>query len=377
MYLYLAFCVFLTLVYIKQVYSYNVLWKATSETKTNIFESCLKITIIVSARNEEGNIEKCLESIINQNYEINNYEILVFDDFSEDRTVEIISKFERVKLFELKNFLEVEFQNKSNKKRAISLGVEKAKHDFIITVDADCIYKKNWLASFAQHYTNTKNKLITAPINFVTKGTFASNFLELDLISLMGITAATIKNNKPTMVNGANMFFERQIFIDVEGFKGNENIASGDDVFLMQKINNKFPDSISFIKNTEAIAFTSSPETFKEFVNQRIRWTSKSVRFADFYIKFNLAMNYFFYLTIFFNFFVLSFVDIRFMYLAVYMFFMKTIIDYFFFKTLLFFFNKQKLLKKFFFIELVHLLYIVLLGLLSIYGKYKWKGRRM
>jgi len=342
------------------------------DVKTN-----LKITILVTARNEEKYIEKCLLSIINQNYNKTNFEIIVLDDFSNDNTTKLVSKYKQIKLLKLSDFFAKEFKSKSNKKRAITLGVDHAKYDIIITVDADCFYKKKWLVSFAQHYEKTASKLITAPIDFKTRDTFFSKFLELDLASLMGITCATIQNNKPTMVNGANMLFEKKVFLEVGAYQGNENIASGDDVFLMQKINKKYANSISFLKNHESIASTHSPEKFKDFVNQRIRWTSKSVRFADLHVKTNLMLNYIFYFFLFMNLFVFSFINKYFLFFGLTMLLFKIIIDYFFFIVTLRFFKKPKIINYLIIIELSHIIYITLLGFLSLYGKYNWKGRKL
>src|SRR5207245_7271980 len=49
-----------------------------------------KVSVILPARNEEGFIEKCLVSLLDQDYE--NYEIIAIDDGSEDKTAEIIKK---------------------------------------------------------------------------------------------------------------------------------------------------------------------------------------------------------------------------------------------------------------------------------------------
>jgi len=50
-----------------------------------------KVSIILPARNEEDFIEKCLSSLLDQDYE--NYEIIAIDDHSEDKTGQIISNF--------------------------------------------------------------------------------------------------------------------------------------------------------------------------------------------------------------------------------------------------------------------------------------------
>jgi biofilm PGA synthesis N-glycosyltransferase PgaC len=107
------------------------------------------------------------------------------------------------------------------------------------------------------------------------------------------------------MASGANMLFEKEVFEAVNGYEGNEHIASGDDVFLMQKIFLKNPKAIGFVKNSNAFAKTHSPKTFQEFLNQRIRWTSKSSNMMDPKVKAVLLLNYLFYLSCFANLFIL------------------------------------------------------------------------
>ena len=62
----------------------------------------------------------------------------------------------------------------------------------------------------------------------------------------------------PILANGANLAYKRDGFNAVNGFKSNENIASGDDVFLLHQINKAFPDTIHYIKSYEALVYTES-----------------------------------------------------------------------------------------------------------------------
>ncbi len=375
---YFVFCILLSLYYLKMVGAYLKGWLKTTEvhTKKNIVEKT-KVSILVAARNEEKYIEKCLLSLTNQTYDNSLYEIIVLDDFSEDKTVAISKTFSKVKVLQLSDFLGKDFKEKANKKRAITLGVKNASYDIIITTDADCFYGENWLKAMVQKYERHEAKLITAPVVFNAKNGLISSFLALDLISLMGITCGSIRDQKPNMINGANMLFEKRIFNDVNGYKDNENIPSGDDVFLMQKINKKYNNSIYFLKNFDAIAYTNAPSSFKEFVNQRIRWTSKSVLFADMHVKKSLFLSYLFYLFSFLNLFVFSFFHFHFFVLGIVMFLTKIILDAVFFKNLLNFFKNDRLFNKLILIELIHLIYIVILGILSLYGKYSWKDRKL
>lgn len=357
--------------------SYIKGWVNTSETKTDLdLRLDLKVTILVAVRNEEKFIKTCLKSLLNQTYSIANYEIIVLDDFSNDKTVSIVNSFSKIKLLQLSEFLGEEYRQKANKKRAITLGIENAENDLIITTDGDCSYDNNWLRSMVQEFSNGKSKMITAPVLFYSEKGFVSKFLELDLISLMGITCSTLTNDTPSMVNGANLMFEKQTFIEVNGYDGNEHIPSGDDVFLMQKINEKYPKSISFLKNIDSIVYTYPPFSFNEFINQRIRWTSKSVLFADKFVKFNLILNYFFYLSLFSNFFVFSFFNLKFLFIGLFMFLVKIIIDFIFFTKLLKFVKRKSLINYLVSIELTHVVYVGFLGFLSVFGKFSWKGRK-
>lgn len=132
---------------------------------------------------------------------------------------------------------------------------------------------------------------------------------------------------------------------------------------------------MGFVKNTEAIAFTIAPHTFSEFLNQRIRWTSKSTNMIDIKVKVVLVFNYLFYLALFLNFFVLPFFNIAFLVFGVVMMVFKLIIDTLFFTNILAFFNKSKLLKWMFPIEILHIIYVSVMGILALVGTYNWKGR--
>ncbi len=70
--------------------------------KRNYQNNFKKISILIPARNEEKNIERILNSVKNLDYE--NYEVLIYDDLSEDRTYEIAKSFESEKIKVIKGF---------------------------------------------------------------------------------------------------------------------------------------------------------------------------------------------------------------------------------------------------------------------------------
>ena len=105
---------------------------------TSEFKPSTKITVIIPARNEEENIASCLDSICNQSYPSNLFEVLVVDDHSTDNTAAIVKSYERknVKLISLKDFVQDALN--SYKKKAIEIAIAQSTGELIVCTDADC-----------------------------------------------------------------------------------------------------------------------------------------------------------------------------------------------------------------------------------------------
>ncbi|MCH5689775.1 hypothetical protein LWM68_39450 [Niabella sp. W65] len=83
---------------------------------------------------------------------------------------------------------------------------------------------------------------------------------------MQGITGASVAGKKHNMCNGANLAYKREVFYEVDGFKGIDNIASGDDMLLMHKIWKRYPNQIGYLKAKEAIVETEAAPTWKAFL---------------------------------------------------------------------------------------------------------------
>ena len=183
------------------------------------------------------------------------------------------------------DFIKIENPN-SYKKKAIETAIGLAKGSLIVTTDADCIVQPEWLKTIASYYENSGAVFIAAPVvyndpspgdSFFKK--FFKIFQSLDFMTLQGITGASVYKKFHNMCNGANLAYEKKVFHEVGGFEGIDNIASGDDMLLMHKIQKLYPDKIKYLKSTNVIVQTQPAETVKEFINQRIRWASKADKY--------------------------------------------------------------------------------------------------
>ena len=335
------------------------------------------VSVIIPARNEEENIKACLESITNQTYPGHLFEVIVIDDFSTDRTAEIINSFadKNVKLLSLKEFIK-EGELNSYKKKAIEIAVSQAKGNLIVTTDADCIVQHKWLQTIASFYELHQPVFIAAPVAYHGENNFLKIFQSLDFMTLQGITGASVYKKFHSMCNGANLAYEKKAFLEVGGFTGIDNIASGDDMLLMHKIFERYPDRVMFLKSPEAIVKTKPANTLKEFINQRIRWASKADKYTDEKITRVLLLVYIFnvwilllgILSIFYPVLLLWFILVL---------IAKTIVELFFLYPVATFFKKKEMLWWFPVAQPFHILYTTIAGWLGKFGSYKWKERNV
>jgi len=344
---------------------------STLTHQPNIFFS-----IIIPARNEEDNIGNCLRSIINQNYPKKLFEIIVIDDHSTDKTSLIISQFQEknsnIKLINLQNELNGKQLN-AYKKKAIEMAVEKAKGSWIITTDADCVLKPNWLLLFDEYIANNNSLLVAAPVVFTKDKSIISNFQYIDFMALQAATAATVSIGLHSMCNGANLAYNKNIFKEVGGFKGIDNIASGDDMLLMNKIKSKYPKQIGYLFSKNAIATTKPMPDWNSFLNQRIRWASKADKYDDKSLLPVLLGVYLFNLLLFAIFFV-GILNIKLFIFWLTFMALKTIIEWRYMKAAANFFGEIGFMQ-FAALQPLHVTYMVVAGWLGKFGNYRWKGR--
>jgi len=243
-------------------------------------------SIIIPARNEADNIGTLLQSIIKQNYPAHLWEVIVMDDFSTDNTVMVMEEIANkhpsfsIKVIEMAKVLAGQKIN-SYKKKALEIGISRAKHQWIMTTDADCTAHTNWLKVYDAYIQEMNPVFVGGPVAFTNDGSTLQTFQCIDFMALQGITAAAVSAGLHAMCNGANLAYKKEVFYEVDGFKGIDTIASGDDMLLMNKIKEKYPNSIGYVYNKQTIINTAPMPTLKAFINQRIRWASKTNKYKD------------------------------------------------------------------------------------------------
>lgn len=329
-----------------------------------------RITVIIAARNEEQHISASIRHIRRQTLPAHLFEVIYVNDHSEDGTLALLEK----ELAGEEHLHFISLTDTCSKKQAISAALRIAKGNIIVTTDADCVFESEWLATVYAFYQQHDAMLVSAPVSFIPRAGFWQGWQYLEFSGLIGIGGASIRNRNPNMCNGANLSYRKQVFEEVNGYRDNLHLLSGDDEFLMHKVFAQYPEKVFFLKSRKAIVQTPAHRKLSDFVQQRMRWASKSGHYTNKKITVTLMGAYFFNLWLFVL-LVSSFINSRYLPLFAGLFFVKTILEYLFFHSVLEFFQRKKLLFYVIPAELFHVIYVLLIGVLGSFVPYRWKGR--
>lgn len=335
-----------------------------------------KFTVIIPFRNEAEKLPMLLQSISELNYPKALFEIIFIDDESEDHSVEVIKTIsKKVRIEEtLISIIKNERKTKSPKKDAITAAILKAKHKWIITTDADCVLPKFWLDSFDEFIQQEDCELIVAPLTYSKSDNFLERFQLLDILSLQGSTIGGFGISRPFLCNGANLAYKKSLFNDLNGFDGNTDIASGDDIFLLEKAVLKHKSKVRYLKCEHAIVTTQPERTWKSLKHQRMRWAAKTSAYKNWFGKF-VGIIIFLMNGGLMVFGLMTLIGIIKWKVFFYILIIKFAIDaLLLFKTALFF-NQKESLKSYPLSFFLYPLFSVYIVFISVFKTYKWKGR--
>lgn len=363
----------ITFIYVLLIASFIYGFEKVRPFKLTNLAPKTRFTVVIPFRNEADQLPQLLTSIQSLQYPKHLFEIIFVDDDSDDDSVELIKGF----LANARNDIKVisnERTTNSPKKDAITKAVQQANYNWIITTDADCIIPKYWLDGYDAFIQQTNLKCVAGPITYNAPNSFLNRFQTLDFLSLQGATIGGFGIQKPFLCNGANFAYTKEAFNSVNGFNGNTQIASGDDIFLLEKMAKHYPKDIRFLKCENAIVSTNPERSWKDLFEQRIRWASKTSSYNNWFGKLTgfivLLMNSVVVFCILFSAFGIIKATVLF-----YVLFIKFNIDVLLIYKAATFYNQKAAIKSYLFGFLLYPFFSVYIALISLFKEYKWKDR--
>lgn len=119
------------------------------------------VSVIVPTYNNAKLITKCVNSILNQNF--NKFELILVDDCSKDNTLDILKKFKDKRLKLLKT------PKNSGSALARNIGIDNSKGKYIFFIDGDCIASQNWIKEGLRIFKKERCLGVEGKIYYVSK----------------------------------------------------------------------------------------------------------------------------------------------------------------------------------------------------------------
>ena len=329
-------------------------------------------TIIVPFRDEAENLPILLESLSKLQYPEELVDVILVDDESEKKCTSP-SPYRSQSRYAIQIIKNIRISN-SPKKDAITTAMQTVHTDWIVTTDADCTFHENWLLTLDNHIQLHPVSMLAGAVTYACENSFLHHFQQLDLASLQGATIGSFGINKGFMCNGANFAYTKSFFQELNGYAGNDEIASGDDVFLLQKAVSHFPEKVQYLKSHNTIVVTKPLNNWRSLFHQRVRWASKTGSYQSTFGKglsvlvfmANLA------LVLAFGFLFLGVITFQ---NIILLFVLKFSIDSFLiYKTNRFL--TQNKMRYLILSSVFYPFFSTSVALYSLFGKYEWKGRK-
>ena len=336
------------------------------------------VSVIIPARNEERSIEKCLDSILANGYPADLVEIIVVDDGSNDRTGELVRRYqvaaagdpvdepEPIRLVRVNH----EDGGIAHKKRALAKGVEEASGEIILTTDADCTVPEAWISTMVSHFASGVG-MVTGPVLYRRERTLAARLQSLEFLGLVALGAGLVGVGRPHLCNSANLAYRRTAYHDVGGYEGLATISTGDDEMLLHKMAYGSRWEVRSCMDPAAAVETEASRTLGEFFLQRKRWASAHARYSHLRLTITSILCYLFYLSI------PAALLIRLPYVFWGALAIKVIVE----GCLLFpaakRFDRTSLMPLHVPAQVLYIPYILAIGIAGTFGGYTWKDRRV
>jgi len=247
-----------------------------SVTHIQLQHSQTVCSIIIAARNEEQTITQTISDLLRQTYPHKNIQIIIGNDHSTDNTYSIVQTFAQnnsnIHIYSMPDYIE-------GKKQTIQYILQYATGEYILFTDADCSIPPTWVETYMAYAQKFKGHFYFGNVSHDSPHTLLQSFFTLDFLAIVGVQGGLALAKRAFSCNAANMCISRELYTSY--YNTNTRYSSGDDVFLLHAAKQIYPNDIYFIKHNAATITTKAPKSASEFIQQRIRWSSKATGYKD------------------------------------------------------------------------------------------------
>ena len=219
------------------------------------------VSIIVPAYNEEVNAVNSLNNLLNTDYP--NFEVIFVDDGSKDATYERVSRA-------FAGHPQVRVLTKANggKASALNFGIGQSTAGYVVCIDADTKLLPNAVSLMMRHFSDENVGAVAGNVKVGNERNMITRWQSIEYITSQNFDRkAFAAVNAITVVPGAIGAFRKQAIEEAGGFT-TDTLA--EDCDLTVRI---LRCGYTIRNENKAIAMTEAPETVRQFLKQRFRWS--------------------------------------------------------------------------------------------------------
>ena len=239
--------------------------KERSYTRGKQTISCEDLSVIVPFRNEAQRLSQLLDSIREAKTQPSAY--VFVDDHSEDESVAILHE----NLSAL-NWKVIDLNTtEQGKKVAIRRGIQHSEGHWILSMDADVAFPEAYFSTLS---TLEHADMYILPAVMVAQRWY-EHLYEVDLILVNAANCGLSGWKRPIIASGANLLYSREAFDRLDHIERHAHMPSGDDIYLLRDFREGGAD-VRLMTDPKLAIKTETPQSFREFIHQRLRWLAKT-----------------------------------------------------------------------------------------------------
>mgnify|MGYP000919476165 CR=1 FL=1 len=229
------------------------------------------VSVIVPSRNEENNIENCVNHLMKSDYPVTKFEIVAIDDRSSDSTNKILKnlqkKYPNIKIVEITE--SSKNPNLKGKAGALHEGIKQAKGEILMMTDADCEVHPNWIKTVARQFYDKKVDLI--PSFTLIKGERVFDKVQaVEWLYMHTMASAGVGLKNPLGCFGNNLSIRAQTYHELGGYE-KIRFSVTEDLALEQAVF-KLGRGVVYLTDENATVTTLPCVDMDEYISQHRRW---------------------------------------------------------------------------------------------------------
>lgn len=228
----------------------------------------IQISVLVAARNEEKNIERCLKSLNELEFSKEQIEIIIGDDDSDDHTAEIIKRY----IADKPNFIYKKItetlpglKGKANVLEQLS---HTAKGQYFFFCDADIAVQPTWVTSMLLHFK--KKTGVVVGVTRMKKSHLLADFISMEWLYVLSTIRLAAINKIPITGMGNNMAVTREAYFAIGGYESIGFSVVEDYTLFMAIVRKGYDFDVAF--NPKILNFSEPVNSWSELLRQRKRW---------------------------------------------------------------------------------------------------------